>query len=889
MDIVAGAQVPDPSPITTFLFTDIEGSTRLWETQPEAMRAALARHDAIARTTVSANRGRVVKMTGDGIHAVFEDPLDAVRAAVGMQLALAGTEVASGIALRLRCGIHTGASERRDNDFFGSAVNRAARIMAAAHRGQILLSAAVVALAGDHPAGAGLRDLGRVRLRDLTNPERVYQVLHPQLRSDFPPLRSLEATPNNLPQQFTSFVGRETELGQACELLTRTRLLTLLGVGGLGKSRLALQIAAETLDRYADGVWLVELAVTADAGRVAESVASVLGVRNESGGDLDAALARHVADRELLIILDNCEHLIDACARLAKRLLQAGDRVRILATSREPLRINGETTLPMPALSLPDASTPMTPDALRRFDSVRLFVDRAEAADPAFRLDLQHAPAVAAICARLDGIPLALELAAARIRSLAPDAIAARLDDRFRLLVEGDRTALKRQQTLRALIDWSYDLLSPDEARLFRRLSVFAGGWTAGAAEAVAGGDGADPASVADLLAHLVDKSLAARDAGGTRYRYLETIREYADDRAERSGERASMRVRHVQHFLALAEAARPHLREADHEPWLERLDAERGNVLAAHRYCADTPGGVALDMRLAIAMRRYWFERGLLELGYRLTLDALSRPGTTGDLPLRAAALNDAGQIAAHMGRYGEARKHLVESLSIARSEGDRQRIGYLLQPLALACAGVGDLTAARGYLQEGLEVAREYGDPREVAAALNALAQIARMEGDLARAEPLYQQVLELARGARDIESLTMLNLAMVAIGRGSPPRARALLLEAAAICEEIDSRPTGQSLIEVSAALASSLGQPGRALRFYGAAERHAAVTGIHRDPADEGFLAPLIESARASLGSPASGDAESAGRALDYAGVMAEVRNWLAAETPPAQLL
>ncbi|MGH8801090.1 MAG: adenylate/guanylate cyclase domain-containing protein, partial [Casimicrobiaceae bacterium] len=300
----------ESSVVTTFLFTDIEGSTRLWEEEPAAMRAALARHDAITRAAVETHHGRIVKMTGDGTHAVFEDPQDAVRAALQMQLVLAEPQAASGIALKLRCGIHAGVSERRDNDHFGTAVNRAARIMSAAHGGQVLLSEVVVALAGELPTGTALRDLGRIRLRDLTSPERVFQLLHPRLRADFPPLRSLEATPNNLPQQLTSFVGREADLAQASALLERTRLLTVLGTGGLGKSRLALQIAAETLDAFPDGVWLVELAPIADDHLVPLTVATVLGVKEENGRPVEDTLAKHVRDRRLLIVLDNCEHLV---------------------------------------------------------------------------------------------------------------------------------------------------------------------------------------------------------------------------------------------------------------------------------------------------------------------------------------------------------------------------------------------------------------------------------------------------------------------------------------------------------------------------------------------------------------------------------------------------
>ncbi|MDE2359449.1 MAG: adenylate/guanylate cyclase domain-containing protein, partial [Betaproteobacteria bacterium] len=716
------------SAVATFLFTDIEGSTRLWDEQPERMKSALARHDAITRDAVESHGGRVVKMTGDGVHAVFDDPLDAIQAVLKMQFALTEPQPTNGLQLRVRCGLHAGISERRDNDYFGTAVNRAARIMSTAHGGQVLLSDAVATLVGEHhPSGFELRDLGRVRLRDLASPERVYQLLHPKLRVDFPPLRSLEATPNNLPQQLTSFVGRERELAQARDLLSRGRLLTLLGVGGLGKSRLSLQVAAEVLEAFPDGVWLVELAPIADERLVPLGVASVLGVKEEPGRPVHDALVKHVANRQLLILLDNCEHLIDACAHLAKALLQGGTQVRILATSREPLRIAGETTLQLPTLSLPDDATPSLA-ALRDVGAIRLFVDRAVAADPAFQLDDRNAATVTEICRRLDGIPLAIELAAARVRVLSVDRIAARLGDRFKLLTGGDRTALKRQQTLRALIDWSHDLLTAGERALFRRLSVFAGGWTLDAAEAIAAGGDVTQADVLDLLTRLVEKSLVAPDADSARYRFLETIRQYADEQLRDSGEEEDVRMRHLEWYLALFEAGRPNLIGPEQATWLARLDVERENLFAAHRYCDHAPGGGELGMRLMSAVRRYWFDRGLLGLGYRTTMEALQRPTAQDPTPTRVSALNDAGQIAAYMGRYAEAKLHLVESLAAARALGDRDRIAYLLQPLGLACMGIGDLADARGYLDEALVMARESGDRREIAAALNSLAQIAR-----------------------------------------------------------------------------------------------------------------------------------------------------------------
>jgi predicted ATPase len=503
---------------------------------------------------VEGHRGVVVKTTGDGAHAAFADPLDAIAAVVELQLALADAAATGGLALRVRSGVHAGVVERRDNDFFGSPVNRAARIMGAAHGGQVLLSQAIVDLVRDRlPPEVALRDLGAVRLRDLTGSERLYQLVHSRLQRDFPALRSLEATPNNLPQQLTSFIGREQELADVARLLGTTRLLTLLGVGGLGKTRLSLQAAADMLDAWPDGVWFVELAPLADGQRVAPAVAAVLGVKEAAGQSVREALQRHVRDRRLLIILDNCEHVLQACAELSRSLLEAGPGLRILASSREPLHVAGEATYQVPPLAAPDSGQGAQPAALSRYAAVQLFVARAAAAQPAFRLTAQNAAAVAAICRHLDGMPLALELAAARVRALSPEKIAERLHDRFRLLVGGDRTALPRQQTLRALIDWSHDLLAEPERALLRRLAVFAGGWTLEAAEAVGAGDGIEPADVLDLLTHLVDKSLVVVEAEGGRYTMLETVREYAQDRLDAAGDGDGARARHLAFHVALA------------------------------------------------------------------------------------------------------------------------------------------------------------------------------------------------------------------------------------------------------------------------------------------------------------------------------------------------
>ena len=868
--------------LTTFLFTDIEGSTRLWEQHPERMQAALARHDALARDAVETVGGTVVKSTGDGIHAAFHDPLHAVHAAIAFVQALADRAAGSDIELRIRCGVHLGVVESRNRDFFGNAVNRAARIMSAAHGGQILVSQATADFVRDRlPDGVTLRDLGAVRLRDLAQAEHVYQVVHPGLPQTFPALRSLEATPNNLPQQMTSFVGREHEAAELTQAIARSRLVTVVGTGGLGKTRLSVQVAANLVDDYPDGVWLVELAALSDARLVPQAVASVLGVTESASRSLADALAAHVRERRLLIVLDNCEHLIDACARLARLLLQAGAQTRIIATSREPLHVGGETLYALPALALPGGAQSLTPAALMQSDAARLFIDRAAAVLPSFAPTPANAAAIATICRRVDGIPLALELAAARVRALTVDTIAARLDDRFRLLTGGDRTGLPRQRTLRALIDWSHELLTPDEAALFRRLAVFAGGFTLDAAEAIGGGDPVAPGDVVDTLTHLVEKSLVDREAAGERYRLLETVRQYALEKLDAASETALRRTRHLEFYLAFAERARPEIVGPHQVQWLARLDAERENLLAAHAWSCESDLASEYGLRLVSALRRYWIFRGLLGLGHRITREALACASAQQSNALRCDALLDAGQIGSFMGRYDEALSELEQCLAIARDLKDTVRTSAVLQPLALAQLGRGDLAAARRHSQEGLELAEKIGTPREIAGALNCLAQTARAEGDLATADPLYSRILAIARstGNPDILAVSLLNLAMVAIARQANDRAHGLLVEVLGIVEASGLKPAAQGLLEVSAGLAAARGEWKRAARFFGATEAQTAETGLHRDPADEAFLAPFMSAARERLGAVAFAEEDAAGRALGYEAAIAELRVWL----------
>ncbi len=913
--------MPAPHAAVCFLFTDIEGSTRLWEQHTERMRAALACHDQMARTAVTAHCGRLVKTTGDGIHAVFDDALNALNATLQMQHALADPQATAGLALALRCGLHTAAEEARDHDFYGPEVNRAARIMAAAHGGQVLLSQVVAdSLQGRLPPGVALRDLGAVRLRDLSLPERVWQVLAPSLRSDFPALRLLAATPNNLAQPLNRFIGREQVLAQLHGLVAQHRLITLYGTGGIGKSRLSAALGGELLDGFADGVWFVELAPLQDlqqaADRVAQAVASVLGVKEAPGRPMMDALRQFVADRQLLLILDNCEHVLDASAGLAKTLLQAGPRVKLLATSREVLRVAGELAYPVPPLGLPaftdeaagagpaGPADPAHTGQLLQHAAVRLFADRAAGAQPAFRLSTDNAAAVVEICRRVEGIPLAIELAAARVRALPVRAIAIQLRASFALLSTRDATVAPRQRTLQLLIDWSHDLLDDAERVMFRRLSVFAGGWTLEAAEAVCGGDEVlSSDAVLDLLTGLVEKSLVAMSADGdanVRYRMLDTMRQFAADKLLAAEQQApTMRQRHAAACLALAEQARPHLAGPAQAQWLAQLDTERENLLVALAWCAQATGVDAdaeaqarakavQGLRMSFAMRPYWLNRGLLSLGLGTTLAVLAQPGAQARDSTRARGLFDAGQLCCIMGRYQDARDHLTACLAVAVEAGDTVCAAAVLQPLGTAAIGLGNLAEASGHYVAAVAAARSAGNPRQLGPALNALAQLHRMEGRLDMADALYLEFLGLAQGLGDAEyiAVAQLNLAMVMLAGGRVQPVPGLLRDVMQIADDNGSKPAALGVLDVSTGLAAMQCDWLAAARAHGLATAQYRLAGMQRVAPDQAFLAPLMDRVRAALGAQAFEAAAHAGglQPLDIA--WAALRASLASAQAPS---
>jgi predicted ATPase/class 3 adenylate cyclase len=908
------------SAVTTFLFTDIEGSTRLWEQEPERMRSALARHDAIARAAVEAHRGLVVKTTGDGVHAAFDDPLDAVGATLELQQVLADPNATHGIALSVRCGLHLGVVERRDNEFFGTPVNRAARLMAAAHGGQMLLSQAVAGLIADRLRdGVTLRDLGVVRLRDLASPEHVFQIVHPQLRQEFPSLRSLEAIPNNLPQQATSFIGRERELAEVKRLLAETRLLTLHGAGGIGKTRLALQAAADVIDDYPDGVWFVDLAPIADPVLVPSAVARTLSVRQVGSEAVTQTLCSHLKPLRPLLILDNCEHLVDACAGVAELLLRAAPNLRILTTSRETLHIAGEQSYRLPSLSLPGAEGDL--EALSRSDAVRLFVERSRLQQQDFPLTAQRASAIAELCLRLDGMPLALELAAARIEVLPVEKIVERLNDRFRLLTGGSRTALPRQQTLRALIAWSFDLLSEAEKALFVRLSVFAGGLTLEAAEAVGAGDGILQEDVLDLLSSLVNKSLVLVDDKGERFRLLETIRQFAQERLRAGGEEYPIRARHCGYYLTLVERAGPALLGGPQQKQsLDLLEADHDNLRSALTWALEKPERAESAVRVCGTLFRFWFYRGYWQEGYAWCMKALEHAPSDGDKAARARVLLAAGTTG-HDLQEADTRPLLEEALRLSREAGDRHTEAATLNSLARILDWGGELSRVQSLLEQARTINREIGnrslelinmsnlvnvlrwrDNSTAALALGeeglagsralgsrwlegaflyVLADVAHDRGDHAVAQNLAEQALSIFRemGMLEWQAIALSELAALAVVRGGLASAGHYLTEAFDIVRKLGDKNNLAFCLELTGELASKAQRCTEAARFSGAAETLRG-SPLPSGPFHRGRIDSYRAQCREALGDAAYAAADAAGRAVSREGAIDEALAWLA---------
>ncbi len=787
-----------PVGTVTFMLTDVEGSTRLWESVAEVMGAAVARHYELLDEAIARHGGvrPLEQGEGDSVVAAFTRASDALAAALDVQRVFHSEGWPEGASLRLRIALHTAEAQLRDEgNYFGRAVNRCARLRAIAHGGQVVLSRTTRDLALDRlPELADLADLGVHRLRDLGRAEHVFGLVHPDLPAEFAPLRSLDTIPNNLPGELTSFVGRRAELAQIGDPLQRARLLTLTGSGGCGKTRLALQAAADAMDRHPDGVWWVELARLADAALLPAAVIGALGLREVPGRALLDTLVEYLRARRALVVLDNCEHLLAACAQFADVLLRGCPSLTILATSRAPLGVPGEVTWRVPSMSLPAEPARQRIETLRLSDAVSLFIDRATLVRPDFAITAANAPAVAQICHDLDGIPLAIELAAARVRMLAPEQIARGLSDRFRLLTGGARTVMPRHQTLHASIDWSHELLRDGERALLRRLSVFAGGWTLDTAEQVCPGAGIDRYDVLDLLTGLVDKSLVTTDDQGpqTRYRLLETIRQYATARLADAGEVDGLRDRHLAYHLALVEAAEPHVLGAGRDdPVLPTLATELPNLSAAQERAAATDPNAGL--RLVDALTLFWLFTGRYREGdtaYVRALDAAGEEPT----PLRGRVLAGRGLLGLHAGAYEAAHGWAQAALAVGEACGDLWTQGRAYHALGFM-ASYRDPAGGRALLERSVELATQTGDDwcRTSAAQLLAVAWIFQDEFDTAR--PVLDEAYATAIrvGYRGGFARHWFCLGWEAMYQGRLDEARELLARAIAASDEVGDPAT------------------------------------------------------------------------------------------------
>jgi predicted ATPase/class 3 adenylate cyclase len=787
-----------PSGTVTFLFTDIEGSTKLAQNFPDAMPVLLARHHEILNQCIQTHNGYVFQVVGDSFAASFHSASDALNAAVDSQRSL-HNEAWSPASIKARMGIHTGATQLNDTStptvYSGYATLASTqRIMAAGHGGQILLSGATRELVRDMlPKDTELLDLGEKQLKDLFRPVHLYQLNVAGLPSAFPPLKTLDSFLNNLPVQLTSFIGREKEIAEIKKELESHRLVTLTGSGGAGKTRLSLQVGAVCLEQFTNGVWFVELAALTDPALIISAVISAFGV-HEKENDVNS-LTNHIGNQTLLLILDNCEHLIEECARLVERLLNDCPNIHLLASSREALGIAGEQPYHVPSLPFPDPKHLPSLDEIAKSESVQLFIERVRTYVLSFILTEKNAPSIAQICFHLDGIPLALELAAARVKVMSVEQLASRLGDVFNLLTSGSRTALPRQQTLRALIEWSYDLLSESEKALFRRLAVFSGGWSLEAAEAICGVEGS--VSVLDDLARLVDKSLVNKEEldGEARFHMLETIRQYAEFKMFAAEEVEEVKNSHRDWFMQLVETAEPKLRTGEQLPWLNRLEMEHDNLRATIKWSLEQKH-VEQALRTPSALAYFWEihghnEEGRSWLNQALTLEAQSNERK---YPFAwATAVDGHFSLSAYLPSPEQYKPRMEEAFDIFRRHGDAFWAGRILYHLAYIPHFVGDLETAKSTYRAGFDSFQTVNNKWGMGECLHCIAHVEEMQGNTAKAHELYHQSLEALNPIGDRYSLfhPMGDTALIALYKGELNTAKIILEESVRAFEELGNR--------------------------------------------------------------------------------------------------
>ena len=858
-----------PVGTVTFLFTDVEGSTRAWEAHPAETQTALKRHDEILAREIEAYNGALIleRGEGDSVFAIFARATDAVAAAVEIQRALRAETWPAEVPMRVRMAIHTGEAGA---DYRGPHVNRAARLRAIAHGEQILISGVTAGILRDAlPAGASLIELGRHRLRDLSELEHVFQLAHPELRIDFPPLKSLTNFRQNLPTQLTSFIGRVGEQKTVQALIEKHRVVTLVGAGGCGKTRLAIQVGAAELENFRDGVRFVDLAPLSGAGLVIDAIAAALKI--EAGLSAIDALVRALEGTQTLIILDNCEHLLAECAEAVSALLRAGGDVRVLATSREPLGLAGEMMWRVPPLSLPDGER--SPDEVVKCEAVQLFVDRATAARAEFSLTSSNTAAVVEICRILEGLPLAIELAAARAKTLTPQDIRSRLSDRFRLLTGGRG----RHQTLRSTIDWSYDLLPENERALFRRLSVFAGGFDLQAMEAICGDS-------LDTIEHLVDRSLVIVEQLSDerlRYRLLETLRHYAAERVIEAGEEEDARERHFTYYLDVAE--RTYARRIEDEAAsLALLDADHDDFRAALRWARARPRDL---LRLASALGWFWHLRSYYREG-RAWLEEALNVNANDRSPDMARALWALSMILSWSGDAG-ARRLADRSLELWQENSEPLELALALESIGYSQFMAGEYADALRSMEDCLKQYRKFGSTKLVTRGRVNVGQMLVALGDVERTEPLARETLAEGRAQNEPKSIhySLHYLGDCALWRGEPQKAIGIYSESLRAALDYGNQMEASTEMQGTAMGLAGSGREEEALRLYGAScarNKELQTTAIDEIAFWVQLRERYLTPARERLGPAAAERAETEGRAMGWAQAVAHALQ-LAQET------
>jgi predicted ATPase/class 3 adenylate cyclase/Tfp pilus assembly protein PilF len=902
-----------PTGTITFLFTDIEGSTKLWERGPEAMSEALPRHDKILHETIETNGGLVFKTVGDAFCAAFSTAKDALEAALESQRRFVSSEWERSGSLRVRMALHTGTADERDGDYFGPPLNRVARLLSAAYGGQVLLSLATQELLRDQlPADVELRDLGEHHLKDLGRPEHVFQLVTSGLIADFPPLHTLDFHPNNLPLQSTPLVGREREVGEVAERVRseEVRLLTLTGPGGTGKTRLGLQAAAYLLEDFSDGAFFVALSTITEPELVTSTIARALGVKESAEQSPMEGLKNYLRDRRLLLFLDNFEQVLKS-APLVGELLGACPKLKVLVTSRTRLRLYGEHEYPVPPLSLPDPRVMPSLEVLTRYEAVRLFVERARAVKADFEVTNENAATVAEICARLDGLPLAIELAAARVKVLPPQKMLDRLPNRLKLLTSGARDLPERQRTLRATMEWSHALLEEGEKVLFARLSVFAGGRTLEAIEAVCDPEDDLPVDALDGVESLVDKSLLREEGGEPRFVMLETVYEYAREKLQESGEAEELRRRHAEYFFSLAEGESGTSEGGGRPEWFQILEDERDNFRAALSWSLESDE-VESGLRLAAALQPFWARGGHYDEGCDWLAAVLAKSGRASPVA-RAKALNALGWLAQWQGDVERASNAAEEGLQLSIEEGIETRVTNSLRLLAGFIAEQrADYERATGLFEEILKLSRTAGDGWATAAALLHFGNVAVNQGENQRGLRLYEDAMALCRKSGyaalladilvnlgyqrllqgDYERTTALceeaialyreqgyrharteipidNLGWAALLRGDEEKAEVLYQESLMLCRELGNKLVAAESLQGLACVAGRRKEIERSARLFGAADSLFRARNIAHLPAEQALREPYLTAARSNEASWEEGSKMTFEEMIEYA--------------------